>query len=165
MPQIDPRTGADFVYGPIVAKYVKSAPVDVSGLARELGINVWQSRKLPPNVSGKIFRDETNGGKSGFSIVVNAFESRNRRRFTVAHEIAHFILHRDNLNRGELVDDTLYRSGLSTEEEHEANKLAAQILMPTTLIADLKKSGIRNVEALADRFQVSVPAMTTRLKL
>jgi hypothetical protein len=165
MPQIDPRTGADLVYGPIVAKYVKSAPVDVSGLARELGINVWQSRKLPPDVSGKIFRDENNGGKSGFSIVVNAFESLNRRRFTVAHEIAHFILHRDSLDRGELIDDTLYRSGLSTEEEHAANKLAAEILMPTNLITDFKKSGVKGVVALAERFQVSVPAMTTRLKL
>jgi hypothetical protein len=161
--QIDPRTGADYVFGAIVAKYIKSAPVDVVSLANELGIKVWESRDLPPNVSGKIFKDPLNGGPSGYSIVVNGFESRYRRRFTVAHELAHFILHRNKLLEGALIDDTLYRSGLSNEEERSANKLAAEILMPTELTKELKRSGIKSVEKLAETLQVSVPAMKARL--
>jgi hypothetical protein len=160
---IDPETGADLTYGQIVAKYVKKAPVDIVGLAKELGINVWESRTLPSNVSGKIFKDPTNGGAKGFSIVVNALESRSRRRFTVAHEVAHFILHQDKLEQGGLTDDTLYRSSLSNEEEREANKLAAQILMPMNLIKDLKASGIKDVVKLSEALQVSVPAIKARL--
>lgn len=149
--------------GRIVAKYIKTAPVDVVGLAGELGIKVWESRKLPPNKSGKIFKDSVNGGPSGFSIVVNAGEAFVRKRFTVAHELAHFLLHREHLDKGELVDDTMYRSGLSTEEEAAANKLAAQILMPRDLIKELMRSGVKDVVSLAARLQVSVPAMKVRL--
>jgi Zn-dependent peptidase ImmA (M78 family) len=118
---------------------------------------------LPPNVSGKIFRDPLNGGPSGFSIGVNAKEHDLRKRFTIAHEIAHFLLHRAKLENGDLTDDTMYWSGLSTEEEAQANNLAAQILMPYELIQRLINSGVKDVESLAERFQVSKAAMTIRL--
>lgn len=149
--------------GQIIAKYQKKAPVNVVAIAGELGLNVWETRSLAPNISGKIFRDPLNGGFSGFSITVNTNESVLRKRFTVAHEIAHFLLHRRQLDEGELVDDTMYRSGLSSTEEAQANKLAAQILMPHTLIESLIASGVRDVEGLANNLQVSIPAMRIRL--
>jgi hypothetical protein len=149
--------------GQVIAKYQKKAPVDVVALANELGLNVWESHSLASNISGKIFRDPLNGGSSGFSISVNASEGFVRKRFTVAHEIAHFILHRRQLDNGELVDDTMYRSLLTTKQEAEANKLAAQILMPDALIQSLISSGIREVEGLARNLQVSVSAMKIRL--
>ena len=149
--------------GQIVAKYIKTAPVNVVALANELGIKVWESQTLPPDKSGKIFKDPTNGGLSGFSIIVNAREAPTRKRFTVAHELAHFLLHRQRLDKGELVDDTMYRSGMTTQEEAEANKLAVQILMPRELIKELMKSGSKDVESLARRLEVSVPAMKARL--
>jgi Zn-dependent peptidase ImmA (M78 family) len=161
--QIDPITGADYVYGEIVHKYVKKAPVDIVGLAKELGVKVWESGKLPDNISGKLFKDRQNGGRSGFSIIVNAKESLYRKRFTVAHELAHFILHKNKLDEGEVTDDTLYRSDLSSEDEREANGLAAQILMPVELIKELKRSGFKDVESLAKVLQVSVPAIKARL--
>src|SRR5205085_480224 len=109
----------------------KAAPVDVTAIASDLGIRVWEMRNLPENISGKIFRDRLNGGDSGFSIGVKASESFRRKRFTVAHEIAHYILHRDKIG-DELADDAMYRSGLSTREEAQANQLAADILMPVS---------------------------------
>jgi|SRR5579872_1265348 len=149
--------------GQIIAKYQNSAPVNVVGLAEELGLKVWESRSLAPNISGKIFKDKLNGGPSGFSIVVNATENIFRRRFTVAHEIAHFLLHRGQLEKGELVDDTMYRSGLSTKEEADANKLAAYILMPLPLIKSLAAQGVNDVDSLAEKLQVSRTAMKIRL--
>ena len=62
-----------------------------------------------------------------------------------------------------LTDDTMYRSDLNGEQEAQANKLATQILMPVGLIKDLKGSGIKDVESLAARLQVPVPAMRVRL--
>lgn len=124
---------------------------------------MWEMKSLPPTVSGKIFRDPINGGPSGFSIGVNAVEGNERKRFTIAHEIAHFLLHRAKLEHGDLTDDTMYRSGLSTEEEAQANNFAAQILMPYPLIQALINSGVKDVDALAERFQVSKAAMRIRL--
>jgi hypothetical protein len=149
--------------GQVLSKYQLTAPVDVVGLAKDLGLTVW-SMELPPNISGKIFRDSLNGGKSGFSIIVNAGDVLYRQRFTIAHEIAHFILHRQQLEKGGSVeDDAMYRSGLSTREEVEANRFAAQILMPMALIQKLIAQGVKDVPSLAERFQVSQPAMKIRL--
>jgi hypothetical protein len=149
--------------GQIIAKYQIEAPVNVIGIAQELGLNVWEMHSLPANVSGKIFRDPLNAGTSGFSIAVNATENALRKRFTIAHEIAHFVLHRDKLDNGDLVDDTMYRSGLSSAEETAANNLAAQILMPIHLIQALIEAGFKDVVSLAEKFQVSQPAMKIRL--
>jgi hypothetical protein len=148
--------------GQIINEHQKTAPVDVTAIAHDLGIHVWEMRNLPENISGKIFRDSLNGGDSGFSIGVKASESFRRKRFTVAHEIAHYILHRDKIG-DELADDAMYRSGLSTREEVEANQLAADILMPVALIRRYQVNGITDAGTLADYFKVSEPAMRVRL--
>jgi hypothetical protein len=151
--------------GQIIAKYQLQAPVDVVAIASDLGLNVW-AMDLPESVSGKIFRDPVNGGAStGFSIAVNGAHSFVRQRFTVAHEIAHFILHRQKLESGDLVDDSMYRSGLSSKEETAANRMAADILMPFALIRSLVNAGIRDPQSLASKLQVSLPAIKIRLGL
>jgi hypothetical protein len=147
----------------ILAKYHSQAPVDVLGIAKELGLNVWGMHSLGPNVSGKIFRDHKNGGVSGFSIAVNSTEPPVRQRFTVAHEISHFLLHRAQLENGDLIDDTMYRSGLTNAEEAAANKMAAHILMPFSLINSLVSAGVNDVPSLAARLQVSKTALKIRL--
>lgn len=132
-------------------------------IARELGLNVWTMHDLPASVSGKIFRDPLNGGHSGFSIAVNARENFKRQRFTIGHEIGHFLLHRQRLERGALVDDTMYRSGLSNTEEAQANKVAADILMPYRLINSLVAQGYRDIPTLSELLQVSQPALKIRM--
>jgi Zn-dependent peptidase ImmA (M78 family) len=117
---------------------------------------------LGENISGKIFLDPLNGGSSGYSIGVKASEGYRRKRFTIAHEIAHFILHRSKIG-DELVDDAMYRSGLSTREEAQANQLAADILMPRKLIKELQSRGFTDVSSLADELEVSEAAIKVRL--
>ena len=150
--------------GQIIAKYQREAPVNVLAIARELGINVWEMHNFSDTISGKIFRDPLNGGSSGFSIAVNAKEAPVRKRFTIAHEIAHFILHRDRIT-DELVEDTLYRGGLGSKAETQANKLAADILMPYSLINRLMSEGVTNLTELARKLQVSEMALRIRLNL
>jgi IrrE N-terminal-like domain len=146
----------------LLAPYQTVAPINVKGIAGLLGMKVWEM-PLPETVSGKLFRDERHGGTSGFSIGVNAAEGYVRKRFTVAHEISHFLLHRDKITT-ELRDDTFYRSSLlSSQEEVEANKLAANILMPYPLIQSLQNQGVRDVAELARRFEVSPISMKIRL--
>lgn len=144
-----------------IAPYQRSAPVDVVAVAREFGLSVWEA-PLEKGISGKLFRDPTRGGLSGYSIVANVGEALRRKRFTVAHEVAHFILHRNQIGDS-LADDTFYRSGLSSTQEAEANRMAADIIMPYPLIDALQKGGALSVDELAHALQVSRTAMMIRL--
>lgn len=162
MTNIARATPASETPGQIIERYQRISPVDVKGIANDLGLNVWEM-DLPGNVSGKIFRDPLNGGSSGYSIGVNRSEGYKRKRFTLAHELAHFILHRDLIG-DELMDDGMYRSdNVSSPLESQANNLAADILMPRRLIRCLQAQGCTSVGALAERLQVSEAAMKIRL--
>jgi Zn-dependent peptidase ImmA (M78 family) len=138
--------------------------VDVVSIAQEIGIRVWEMNHLPEGVSGQIWRDPVNGGTSGYSIGVRATESLPRKRFTVAHELAHYILHRNRLDGG-LFEDVMFRGGLSSREETQANQMAADILMPFKLISKLMDDGESTLEGLAQRLQVSLVALKIRLGL
>ena len=65
----------------IINRFRHTAPVDVEGLAKALGVSV-QSAYLEPEISGMLERRK--GGK--FLITVNASHPETRRRFTIAHE-------------------------------------------------------------------------------
>lgn len=145
----------------VVHQFQGDAPVDVVAICGALGVNVWED-SLGNGVSGKLFRDPVNGGSSGYSIVANASEPFVRRRFTIAHELSHFLLHRHQ-SSDPISDDVYYRSGLSNAMEYQANQLAADILMPMELVSRLINSGMRDVESLASTLQVSVAAMKIRL--
>lgn len=146
-----------------IRRFQKSPPVNVVGIAAAFGLKVYHD-DLESGISGKIIKDPEHGGQSGYSIVINNNEPINRRRFTIAHEIGHYLLHRDRIGDG-LVDDALYRSGLTTFEEVRANRLAADILMPFDLIEKSIKQGAKTVQELAALFRVSAQAMSVRLEI
>ncbi len=158
---LDHEAAKGLTAGQVIEKFQQEAPVNVVGIADELGVNVWEEPLERP-ISGKLFIDKLNGGPSGFSIVANKSESRSRKRFTIAHEIAHFILHRDALTNG-IVEDALFRGGLSSKQEVEANQLAADILMPFPLIGRLMAQGNRTIDELSEALEVSKAAISIRL--
>ena len=144
----------------LLREFQRETPVKVGALAAALGVKVAIS-ELPSGVSGKLSCDDA----GAWTIRVNRHEHKNRQRFTIAHEIAHFVLHRSEIN-GELTDDTFYRSGLSEQREWEANRLAAEILMPWHLIRNETQSGQKlTPKELAEKFGVSEAAMHIRLGL
>jgi IrrE N-terminal-like domain len=148
----------------ILSKHISSPPIKVGALAADLGLEVVVA-PMPLNISGLIKPSDKQDGR--FVIKVNKFESKKRQRFTIAHEIAHFLLHRDRIQGG-VVDSTLYRSKLSSRLEAEANRLAADILMPRTLIEaharDLHlMDQSATIEKLSQIFDVSRQAMEIRL--
>ena len=142
-----------------IRKMQTSPPVNIVGIAKVLGLAVWEDENLPDKISGKIFKDSSNGGSLGYSIVIRSQDSYARKRFTVAHELAHYILHR-GLFKDVLIDDALYRSGLSSRIEAQANGLAADLLMPWHLLAPMSDAPISE---LAKTFEVSEEAMRIRL--
>lgn len=139
-------------------------PVKLSALASKLGVRVVAST-LPAGISGEL-RPSADGS---CVISINRHDSSRRQRFTVAHELAHFLLHRDHIGSG-IKDDALYRSGLSDAREAEANRLAAEILMPMSLVQRQLQThgGVATedvVAKLAVEFGVSDAAMRIRLGL
>jgi Zn-dependent peptidase ImmA (M78 family) len=140
----------------IIKRFQTEPPVHVVPIAEALGLEVFKVPGWPDNLSGMIRKEE-----DSCNIYVNASHHIHRRRFTIAHEIAHFILHKDLIGDG-IADDALYRSNLSNKIEAQANSFAADILMPWHLLNPLLAQ-VDNISTLAELFHVSKSAMSIRL--
>lgn len=148
---------------------ITSAPVKLDVLAAAIRATIHLEPYGGENMSGMAFRQKDGQGVIG----VNALHSPKRRRFTIAHEIGHLVLHtKDDIH----VDETLpmfrtERSSMAIDDkEIEANQFAAELLMPTEWV--LKDALERHIDIEADdnaiaelakKYDVSVQAMTIRL--
>lgn len=146
----------------VITKYHSHYPVKLGALAKEFGLIV-KLATLPANISGEI--KDCNGV---VTIRVNQHDMHSRRRYTLAHEIAHFLLHRHLLRDG-ITDDVLYRSSQSSQIEAEANRLAADIIMPMHQVDECYarhfkgKKDAALYEAIAKDLDVSTIALKYRL--
>lgn len=140
-------------------------PVPVEAIAKQSGIRV-ESISLDDELSGMSFI------KDGVAvIVVNSNHHVNRRRFTIAHELGHHILHESYLRNNVHVDKVvLHRDSLSSdgidEKEVQANKFAAELLMPSIYLMKINNVDINDdaeVQVLAKRLKVSAAALAYRL--
>jgi Zn-dependent peptidase ImmA (M78 family) len=154
--------------------WAKAPPVDVEGIIRALGIEYVEEPR-PDSLSGLIERYG-----DGYRIIVNSDHSRVRRRFTAAHELGHYVYHRDLIGDG-IYDDAAYRTGdltgrfrnpkIRLEHETQANRFASVVLMPSGLMDRLQHEqnlDMRNptdVQVLARLLDVSEQALRIRLKL
>jgi hypothetical protein len=148
----------------IIKAHQAAAPIDITAIATSLGLSVYDDTNLPPGVSGMICRDESGESTSGYRIDVNPNDSYRRQRFTIAHECAHYLLHREKIGDG-ITENAMYRSDkMTTAEEFEANNLAADLIMPKKLVLKHYTDGTETYNEMADLFDVSVPAMRVRLR-
>ena len=109
---------------------VQDTPVPVTAMARRQGLTLrYADFPQDENVSGFIDANSN-------SIVVNAAEPPSRHMFTIAHELGHWLLHRQ-----QVMDDRRYR--VLTREaldapkpsiEREADGFAADLLVPEFLL-------------------------------
>lgn len=149
-----------------LAQHQRAAPVQIGALTKSLGLRL-SAATLRAGISGEIRPDPETA--AGFAIRINRHDADQRQRFTVAHELGHYLLHRDQIGKG-IVDDVLYRSNLSDRREAEANRLAADLLMPDHLVEDwldrARALGVVDIPMyLAGKFGVSESAMKIRLGL
>lgn len=140
-------------------------PVDVIKIAGSNDIKVYQG-ELDKKISGAI---RYNKKEKRFEILVNKNDVRVRQRFTIAHELGHYFLHKDFLENEELhVDSILYRANKKDDEdakkrEVEVDYFAGALLMNKTLLEKLRSEN--SITELAEIFDVSVSAMTVRLDI
>ena len=140
-----------------------TAPVDVVTLARALAIeNVYLSTFDEDGIAGMIQRRNGIG-----TIWVNRMDSRSRQRFTVGHELGHWVLQLNPQDVDGAWKDpgsaVAYRTtGVTSPQEREANQFAAAVLMPAPLVTNYRER-FASPAKLAAIFQVSVDAMQIRL--
>lgn len=160
--------------------HLSSSPLALlgaEGAAQELLSRYWD-RQLPIDpvkiataagvfVYGRGGWDDFNYPYSGYyrkydgvpSIEYNVSEPPVRQRFTVAHELGHFALGHEDAPR----DAGNFQSS-GDLRERQANKFAAELLMPASLVTHYYQSGLADsVETLANIFGVSKDAMGYRL--
>lgn len=140
----------------IIKDNQKSYPIRITAITEEYGIDVY-NLSMSSNISGAIIKE---GDK--YVIYVNDKHTPNRQRFTIAHEIAHYILHKEKIGDN-LTDNAMYRSKLSNVFERQANILASEILMPVQFVMQFIEEN-KSVPEMARLFKVSEEAMRIRLR-
>jgi Zn-dependent peptidase ImmA (M78 family) len=147
---------------------VKRPPVPVERLVATAGATL-RHEPFAGELSGTVYRRPDGNAVIG----VNSLHSPARKRFTIAHELGHLFLHKDEELHVDEQSPIGLRTAISSKaidpNEIEANQFAAELLMPQEfLITDLE-SLPANLEAdaaidlLAKRYEVSTEAMTIRL--
>jgi len=140
--------------------------VDVELLATllfELGV-----QQVPDLVVGDRHYSAFLAAASGL-IVVEANDHEHRRRFSIAHEIGHFVLHIEEQGNLFLCSQEDMEQDRPRETEHqrqewEANLFAGELLMPEQpLLAMFRATGGR-LGSLARHFKVSQSALEIRLR-
>lgn len=128
---------------------VRSSSTDLEALAATLNVIRFQAEPLP--ISGELRREP-----NGFVVVYSSYLSAQRRRFTIAHELAHAVFERSGPN--------CPRSG--QELERLCDMLATEMLMPKKLF--LERSGPASrltwdrIQDLGKQFQTSLSATALR---
>jgi len=114
---------------------------------------------------------DLNGNESGsiyihaegqFDVCVSSITSGRRDRFTIAHEIGHYVLHFLYLRQqGQVVERVFARRYGNSRQEWEANWFAAAFLMPE---APFRAAFTGDISAIAQQFGVSIKAAEVRAK-
>lgn len=139
----------------------KQYPIKVLDIARNIGLRVFKTTFSRDDVSGMLKAKEA-------KIYVAENDGIRRQRFSIAHEIGHYVLHyKGNIfaeKEGE--KHISYRDNLSSLgfsiKEVEANFFAANLLMPQDKIEELYEQRF-SLDEMADFFRVSYKAMAHRL--
>jgi len=137
-------------------------PVDPVTIANKMGIKVLRS-DLPNTVSGALMK--TMGTDP--VILIHDTDSNNRKRFTIAHELGHYVYRTQsdkNDSEYEYVDFRDHTSSLGNDsEEIVANNFAANLLMPEEKIRELLHNK-QSVISMAYTFGVSTESLKIRLR-
>lgn len=149
-------------------------PVNIEQAIRDCGIKLNKNAKLPEGIAGHV-RTMPDGS---YEIASSSSDHYYRQRFTLAHELGHYVLHKSMIGSG--VDDDrkyrstelgdLYNTKIDEFHERQANAFAASILMPESLLTEYIKTRSEEISSMPDladmakAFQVSTAALRWRLK-
>jgi Zn-dependent peptidase ImmA (M78 family) len=134
-------------------------PIDPVSIARTAGLRVVDA-PLDEDTLGALIKAQGHEP----TIMINKTDPDNRKRFTCAHELGHWVARSDEADEYSTID---YRSGLSSTgddpDEVFANEFAACLLMPEPAVRRQHAFGLNDIQ-MAIEFKVSREAMQYRLK-
>jgi Zn-dependent peptidase ImmA (M78 family) len=139
-------------------------PVPVDEVAGAVGIEDLREVDSD-NFEGLLVTD---GGKTKGAIAYSKSSGRERRRFTIAHEIGHFLIptHGANAQCAKADLGVVKSADSRKSKEAEANRFAANLLMPRKLyLAEIRRLGAPETDhilKLASAFEVSKEAASRR---
>lgn len=151
----------------LVFPILRAFPTAIGQVANVLNVEV-KAAVLGTNISGLIRAHPDDPERC--QIKVNRVDNAVRQRFTVAHEISHFLLHREFIDGEGITDTILYRSQLSDWREAQANNLAASMLLPWNTVRHWYSNTFggepteAHIEQIATQFKVSTLAVGYRFK-
>lgn len=140
-----------------------SIPIDVYKIAELLGIEV---RRLPldEGTDGILVKEEEFGS---FKAVIDASASPHRARFTLAHEIGHYIKDYQDFPAEKVAGIVQKRDDMSSTGKNPneiwANQFAAYLLMPSGIVKQLWADNTP-IEKMAEMFDVSIVSLSHRLE-
>lgn len=129
---------------------IRTPPIDVDYIASRLEVYVHR-------VSGMAFAGAVNSNRRGAHIFISKKDHPWRQRFTIAHELGHLMLHRDGSLHHR---DTTFAG---SPAEQQANRFAADLLMPRAMMPTAMTSSGGSIKRLARLFDVSEAAMSVRV--
>jgi Zn-dependent peptidase ImmA (M78 family) len=120
---------------------VKAPPVDLEAILASHGIGYEEIDDFPDTVDALIVED----GHKVYA-AVNARQHPQRRRFSLAHELGHYFLHRDGMPEDLVTIDNppteLIESSSKDPAEIEADLFAGELLVPLEMLKLHVKKGI-----------------------
>lgn len=138
-------------------------PVRPDLIAHKMGIDVTPLIAETSCVDQCGFAEITDNGR--YVISYNSRDPHSRIRFTLAHELGHHVLGHTKNGRKLREYHNPDRNDGNYLEERDANRFAAELLMPSEALATLiNREKIYSVPELATRFDVSEEAMYWRMK-
>ena len=144
-------------YDSALNAYIAQYPVPVISIAKHMGIEVFETPDFDDSISGELTKNNDK-----FEITLNSNHAPTRRRFTLAHEIGHYVLHQNEFTTSQTITDYKVAMQRSTNSylpeqrmlEVEANQFAAKLLMPDEEFIQKWQDGL-TISRLADYFFVS----------
>lgn len=134
---------------------IAEPPVDLESVARYQGVHTIEESPM-----GTLFGSTTRT-EHGFAIELNASQPH-RRRFTLAHEIAHTILDSKHSALGPV---GMRKPQTYNAVERKCDRLAAELLMPEHMFrprVHAAPATIQTITELAELFDVSVESTAVR---
>jgi hypothetical protein len=142
----------------LVKAGVTEAPVPLEPILRELKIELAARKGQREDAVIVPMTDPALGVPEAWQVTYNPDRPESRRRFTIAHEVGHAVLHGSPHGVASARGD-----GGNKTRERDADAFAAELLMPRKFMRSAVEEFGANAEALAVRFQVSAEAMSNRL--
>jgi Zn-dependent peptidase ImmA (M78 family) len=152
---------AEKVASELLKRYGIESPehIRLEDIAYDLGVRIVEGKLI--GATARLLRY----GKTGVIRVSDTEEYYTRKRFSIAHELGHFLLYHGHSVELVCNDMDMNDWYQGTGDERVANAFAGELLLPEFLLepkCDVREVNFEPVKAIADEFQTSLTATAIR---